>query len=213
MNSLREIVSLPINLTIYAAKARGNCIALQNWNRLFTFWDKPFTFFFFNGDIIQVSGLAESLRLCFYGIRFDTTAILYLLMPFILLSILPGTFTTSIGYQKTTRFFYFFGGILGLALNFIDLAYYRFNLSRINANFFEVLQNEHNKATLFFHFINAYFYLIVLFFLCCALWIWFYQKYGVSKIKRIRPLPYALESIALFFSRGCFNCGRHTWRF
>ena len=156
-------------------------------------------FIFFNGDIIQVSGLAESLRLCFYGIRFDTTAILYLLMPFILLSILPGTFTTSIGYQKTTRFFYFFGGILGLALNFIDLAYYRFNLSRINANFFEVLQNEHNKATLFFHFINAYFYLIVLFFLCCALWIWFYQKCGVSKIKRIRPLPYALESIALFF--------------
>ena len=70
---------------------------------------------------------------------------------------------------------------------------------RSSSFFFCIFISVSLIMSLFFNLIIAYIYLIVLFFLCCALWIWFYQKCGVSKIKRIRPLPYALESIALFF--------------
>lgn len=164
-------------------------------------------FVYFNADIIQVDHWLEILRLCWLGIRFDSTAILYLLLPFIFLSILPGTFTTSARYQWWVYGLYLFGGFMGLALNFIDFAYYRFNLSRINANFFEVIENEINKTTLFFHFIDVYFYLIVLFIICCGTWIWLYQKITIRPIGPVRFLPYSIESIVFFILSVALSIG------
>lgn len=164
-------------------------------------------FVYFNQDIIQVYGWGEMVKLCLLGIRFDTTAILYLLIPFLLFSIIPGKFTTNGGYQKFIRLLYFSGGMSGLALNFIDIAYYRFNLSRINANFFEVLENEDNKATLIFHFIDVYFYLIVLYIICSFLWFWLYRQLIISKVKEVRLLPYSIVSIVFFISAIALTVG------
>ena len=44
-------------------------------------------FIYFNDDIISVSSFSEVIQLCYYGLRFDTTSILYLISPFILMSI------------------------------------------------------------------------------------------------------------------------------
>lgn len=156
-------------------------------------------FVYFNTDIIPIAGLEELLQLCFRGIRFDTTAILYLLSPFIVLSILPGKFTTTHFFQKIVRTTYFFGALIGMGLNFIDFAYYRFNLARMNANFFEVIQNEHNKTTLFFHFFNTYFYLIVLFVLLSLFWRQLYNRHKISRLESIFTPTYVVESLLFFF--------------
>lgn len=157
-------------------------------------------FVYFNTDVISIANTSELLQLCYLGIRFDTTAILYLLSPFILLSILPGRFTTTRVFQKTTRFTYFFGALIGMGLNFIDFAYYRFNLARMNANFFEVVQNEQNKTTLFLHFINTYFYLIALFLLLALFWRYLYRQIKIDRLKSVSFPSYIFESLLFFFA-------------
>jgi|TARA_B110000240_G_scaffold192104_1_gene235743 phosphoglycerol transferase MdoB-like AlkP superfamily enzyme len=156
-------------------------------------------FIYYNLDIIPVNSLKEFFWLCYLGIRFDTTSILYLVSPFILMTIIPGVFTTNINYQKVSRAFYFIGGGLGLAFNFIDIAYYRFNLMRMNAYFLESLENETNIKTLFFHFFYEYFYLIAIYSILIAVWIYFYNKVRnpivIIKSKR----NYIFESFFLFF--------------
>ena len=53
-----------------------------------------------NLDVIPVSSLKEAIHLCYLGLRFDTTSILYLVSPFIILSLLPGSFIFREGYQR-----------------------------------------------------------------------------------------------------------------
>ncbi|MGB2397239.1 MAG: LTA synthase family protein [Flavobacteriaceae bacterium] len=156
-------------------------------------------FILYNLDIIPVAGVKEFFWLCFLGIRFDTTAILYLVSLFVILSLLPGKYVTRPSYQKVTRGLYFFGGIIGLAFNFIDIAYFRFNLMRMNAKFLESLQDEANKVTLLLHFTNTYFYLIVLFGLILWLWIYSYDRIKVPPTKLVSKRNYAVESFILFF--------------
>ena len=156
-------------------------------------------FVFFNNDIFNLGGFSELLSLSFYGIKFDLAAIIYMLSIFIILSFLPGNNFFNYRYKKLTRFFYFFGSLIGLGLNFIDFAYYRFNLMRINATVLEVIQNEQNKAKLTYHFFIEYFHLVFLFFLFSFVWIYLYNLFDIKK-QEIKPsFSYWIKSIILFF--------------
>ena len=79
-------------------------------------------------------------------------------------SILPGTFTTSKNYQKVLFNLYIFFNGIALALNYLDIAYYRFNLSRLTSKAFEVLENESNGLALLGSFVIDYWYLFLLYF-------------------------------------------------
>lgn len=155
-------------------------------------------FLYYNFDVIEVTSIAQGLYLCYLGLRFDTTSILYLSSLFVLTSILPGTFTLKKAYQKVVKIFYFFGLVSGLLLNFIDIAYYRFNLMRLNASLFESIENESNKSTLIVHFFFTYFYLIVLFALMLMAWNYFYNKVQVQGIVIKNKKAYYVESVILF---------------
>ena len=156
-------------------------------------------FVFFNNDIFNLGSFSELLRLSFYGIKFDLAAIIYMLSIFITLSFLPGNNFFNYRYKKLTRFFYFFGSLIGLGLNFIDFAYYRFNLMRINATVLEVIQNEQNKVKLTYHFFIEYFHLVFLFFLFSFVWIYLYNLFDIKK-QEIKPsFSYWIKSIILFF--------------
>jgi phosphoglycerol transferase MdoB-like AlkP superfamily enzyme len=156
-------------------------------------------FVFFNNDIFNLGSFSELLRLSFYGIKFDLAAIIYMLSIFIILSFLPGNNFFNYRYKKLTRFFYFFGSLIGLGLNFIDFAYYRFNLMRINATVLEVIQNEQNKVKLTYHFFIEYFHLVFLFFLFSFVWIYLYNLFDIKK-QEIKPsFSYWIKSIILFF--------------
>lgn len=155
-------------------------------------------FLYYNLDIIEIDSFSQGLYLCYLGLRFDTTSIFYLSSVFVLLSILPGTFVLQKRYQKTVKVFYFFGLTIGMVLNFVDIAYYRFNLMRMNASLFESIENESNKATLFFHFFSTYFYLVVLFTLLLFTWNIFYDKRSLKSIEIRSRKAYYVES-AVFF--------------
>ena len=121
-------------------------------------------FVVFNNDIVQVYDLENFLFLSVLGLRFDSSAIAYsnLLFHFF--------FCTSIiifkgkKHQFFSTLLYFISNSIFLILNFIDFAYYRFNLNRMMGNFLESISKENNKLKLIFHFLFQYLNLVLLFF-------------------------------------------------
>jgi len=156
-------------------------------------------FYYFNQDLIQVTGFMQLLELCYFGLRFDNTAIAYTNMPFILLSILPIIKITSKGYQRFLIWIYFTFNTLGMLINFIDFAYYRFNLNRMMMNVMETIQSESNKSVLLFHFLATYFHLLILFVVILVAWIWAYKKVKVIPSGIISYTKYILSSLIFFF--------------
>lgn len=155
-------------------------------------------FIYFNNDITQIESFSELADLCYHGIRFDNVAIVYSNLIFILLSILPWKGTTLIAYQKVLFLVFLSCNTFFLSLNFVDLAYYRFNNNRLMSNFLEVVEFETNKATLFLHFIEVYYYLFILFFMMIFILAWAYKKVKVYPIFIDNYLNYSLSSVIFF---------------
>lgn len=140
-------------------------------------------FIFFNSELLHIESSGQLLRLCFYGLRFDTTIILYLNALFIILSIIPYKRSTSVSYQKMLFYIYMISNSIGISLNFVDFIYYKFTFSRSTVNIFESVENENNKMALFFNFIVNYWYVFVLFFVLLIFWIFLYKRVKVKPIQ------------------------------
>lgn len=138
-------------------------------------------FFAFNTHLFAVDGIWAFLTLCYHGLAFDTTALLYINSLFIVLSILPLTVNTRAGYQKGLAILYFVTNFLAYATNFVDIIYYRFSQVRSTKATLDVLADESNKKALFAHFSWAYWYVIVIFIVCCVCWAWLYYRVTVKQ--------------------------------
>ncbi len=137
-------------------------------------------FFIYNKDILNVDGFSEFITLCYYGLAFDTTAILYVNLLFVLLSIIPVFNATSASYQKMLFYVYFVFNLIGYALNFVDFIYYKYNFSRTTISVWEVLKNESNGLQMFFRFLVSYWHVFLLFFLIAWLWMFLYKKVRIT---------------------------------
>ena len=137
-------------------------------------------FYVYNADLLRVESISDFLSLCYYGLSFDTTAILYVNLLFIVLSIIPVFKNTNKGYQKFLFYLYFGTNLLAYSTNFIDFIYYKFTYARTTSAALSVLEHETNKATLFSNFLIEYWHVWVLFLLCAALWVYLYKKVTVQ---------------------------------
>ncbi|XHR96595.1 hypothetical protein ACFJIV_08015 [Mucilaginibacter sp. UC70_90] len=133
-------------------------------------------FFAFNTHLFAVDSFWALLKLCYYGMAFDTTALLYINSLFILFSVLPLTVNTRPRFQKGMAILYFITNLLAYATNFVDIIYYRFSQVRSTKATLDVLADENNKKLLFTHFSEAYWYVIIIFILCSLCWIWLYNR-------------------------------------
>lgn len=155
-------------------------------------------FVYFNANLLQIDTFAELINICFYGLRFDTTAILYINSLFILLSIIPVRKSTTNGYQKMLFYIYFITNGISIAFNFIDIIYYRFTFARSSINITESIEHEQNKIALLLNFLQNYWYVFLLFFLTIILWIFLYKKVKIKPQDSIQNIPYFGYS-TLFF--------------
>lgn len=105
-------------------------------------------FYSFNQAHLSVDGIADFLHLAFYGLLFDTTAIIYVNLLFIFLSVLPLLINTKPIFQKVLFWVYFICNIPAYLLNFIDIAYFSYNKTRLTTNDWALVENEHNPLTL-----------------------------------------------------------------
>lgn len=143
---------------------------------------------------MEVHSIGEFLTLSYYGLAFDTAAILYVNALFILLSILPFRASTSRGYRNMLFYVYFIINLIAYALNFVDFIYYKFNFARTTLSVFDVVKNEGNKADMFFRFLFSYWHVYVLFILVSALWIYLY------KLKKLSSVGYQLSTKTYYIS-------------
>lgn len=157
-------------------------------------------FYFYNADLLNIESVGEFLRLSFYALAFDSSAILYMSLLFILLSVIPAFINTKPRYQKILFFVYFIPNLIAYATNFIDLIYYRFILSRTTIAVFDSLEHEDNKWILMMNFSVKYWHVLALFFLSASLWIYLYLKVRVKPIEKVECRKRYFYSTAILFS-------------
>jgi phosphoglycerol transferase MdoB-like AlkP superfamily enzyme len=147
-------------------------------------------FYLYNSNLLKVDSVTDFLSLCYHGLAFDTTAILYINLLFILFSILPFYKNTNKKYQKFLFYLYFGSNLLAYATNFIDFIYYKYTFSRTTIVALSVLEHETNKATLFLSFLIDYWHVFILFVLFSALWVYLYKKVDVQEFIPTKKLHY-----------------------
>ena len=139
-----------------------------------------FLFFVYNFSLLEINSLSEYLRLSYHGLAFDTTSIFYLNSLFVVLSMLPLWINTHKIYQNILFVIYFLTNLVGVAFNFVDLIYYKFNYNRTSVSEWAVIENESNLLHMFFRFSVSYWHVFLLFFTMSSLWILLYKKVKIS---------------------------------
>ena len=173
-------------------------LRLNEYKVLFYRLSLAYIFYFFarvlfciyNFRLLKVDSISDFLSLCYYGLAFDTTAILYANLLFIVFSVLPILKNTNRGYQKFLFYLYFSMNLLAYATNFIDFIYYKFTFARTTIVALNVLEHETNKTVLFFSFLVEYWHVFVLFLLFSALWVYLYKKVTVLAFKPTKKVAY-----------------------
>ena len=156
-------------------------------------------FYVFNAGLLKVDSVSDFAALCYFGLPFDTTAILYVNVLFIILSILPFKKNTSAGYQKFLFYLYFITNLLAYSTNFIDLIYYRYTYARTTTAVMNVVKHETNLAKLFGSFMVDFWYVFVLFIIFSWLWIYAYKRIHIEVQKPSKNLYYYGFSAIGFF--------------
>ena len=152
-------------------------------------------FYSFNHAHLSVEGISDFLRLAFYGLLFDTTAIIYVNLLFIFLSVLPLLVNAQNKFQKVLFCVYFLCNIPAYLLNFIDIAYFSYNKTRLTTNDWALVENEHNPITLLAGFLVQYWAIFVVFLVLVLFWIFLYKKVQIKEEKITRNKPYFITSI------------------
>lgn len=155
-------------------------------------------FFIYNFRLLKVDSTSDFLSLCYYGLAFDTTAILYANLLFIVCSVFPLLKNTNRGYQKFLFYLYFSMNLLAYATNFIDFIYYKFTFARSTIVVWNIMKHETNLAPLFVSFIFDYWHVWVLFLLFSAFWIYLYKKVTVLAFEPSKKIAYFGFSIIGF---------------
>ena len=161
----------------------------------------------YNLDSLQIDSFTSFLKLSYHGLAFDTTAILYINGIFILLSVLPLKFNTTVIFQKFLFYFYFITNLIAIATNFIDFIYYRHTYTRTTSAVLDVLANETNKSDLFFKFLLDFWHVFTLFILISCVWVYLYKLKRLKLELPVLNFKYFIYSILGFLIITTFAIG------
>jgi phosphoglycerol transferase MdoB-like AlkP superfamily enzyme len=154
-----------------------------------------FLFWYFNRELIKVDSVLDYFSLSYHGIAFDTTAILYVNALFILLSIIPVVINTTKVYQKVLFWIYFITNGIAYAMNFGDFVYFRFSQTRLTSAAFQVAQHENNISKVFTASLTQNPFVLILFVLLMALWVFLYKKVKIQVNRPKQLIPYFIWSV------------------
>lgn len=139
-------------------------------------------FYFFNKEVIAIDGVFDFFRIAFFGLIFDSSAIVYVNLLFILLSLLPLWVNTHKNYQKMLTWIYFLTNIPAYFLNFIDIVFFHYNRSRLTLNAWQLASNEENKINLLLGFLVRHWSVFLIFLVFVVLWIFLYKRLKINHL-------------------------------
>jgi phosphoglycerol transferase MdoB-like AlkP superfamily enzyme len=138
-------------------------------------------FFVFNHNMFPGTTLSELLRIAAGGMSFDISAIVYINMIFILMSIIPLEIRYHDVYQKVLKYIFFITNGIAIAMNGMDFVYYRFVDKRATADVFDTFKNDDNNTKVFFRFLVDYWPATLFTFFLWFLMVFLYKKVKVEK--------------------------------
>lgn len=106
---------------------------------------------------------SHALTLFGGGLKFDTTAILYSNVLYILLMLLPIWAKERPIYNMVCRWLFLIANGLGLAINLADSVYFPFTLRRTTTSVFREFDNENNLGGIILNATLTHWYLVVVF--------------------------------------------------
>ena len=139
-------------------------------------------FFLFNFKMFPGVSPGQLLTMLRGGLSFDISAIVYINMLFILLSIIPLNIRYSDVYKSVCKWVYFITNGIAIAMNGMDFVYYRFVDKRATADVFKTFENETNLGKLFFRFLFDYWPATLL-----TLFLWFLMVYLYNRVEPKMP--------------------------
>jgi phosphoglycerol transferase MdoB-like AlkP superfamily enzyme len=152
----------------------------------------------YNKELLRVDSFSDFISLCYHGLAFDTTAILYVNLLFIVFSVIPIHRNTNSGYQKFLFYLYFTTNLAAYFTNYIDFIYYKYTQARTTIVALNVIEHETNKTKLFLSFLIDYWHVFLLFLGFSLLWIYLYKKIEIKSFKPTKKLAYFGFSIIGF---------------
>lgn len=154
-------------------------------------------FYLFNKEVILLDSIWDFFRVAFFGIIFDSSAIIYVNLLFIVLSLFPFFINTDKKYQKALFFIYFLTNLPAYLLNFIDIVFFKINRARLTLNAWDLAKNEDNQLSLILGFVIHYWEVFAIFTLLMSLWIVLYRRLNIKETRPERPFKYILTSLAV----------------
>ncbi len=174
MNGSRFFKGLQLEGNIYWA------LFLRLLLAMFLFMLCRIGFFIYNLSYFPEMTTWNFLRILWGGFWFDLTAVLYINVIILILSILPVDLRFRNGYQTTIKIFYYTLNGVALAVNVMDFIYYKFTLRRTTADVFSQFENESNLFSLFFRFLIDYWYAVLFWLLLMWIMVKLYNRIKVQ---------------------------------
>lgn len=160
-------------------RVKGNVYTSLALNLLvvyFVFTLSRIVFFLFNREYFGSIELGHLFTMFVGGLKFDTTAILYTNILYLVAMLVPFAFRYGNIYQKVLKWLFIVTNSIALAANSADIIYFRFTLRRTTASFFNEFENEVNLIPLLLKFFVDYWYILVVWATLVAILVLAYRK-------------------------------------
>ncbi len=155
-------------------------------------------FFIYNHAFFKDMTTMRFFIILLGGIKFDTVAILYTNILFVVLHTIPFKFRYHKIYQDVLFFLFVITNSIALLANFSDYIYYAFTLKRTTFSVFREFINESNIGKLSLRFIFDYWHVTILYAATIVLMIWMYRKVKLKKSEDIKWWKYYSVSLVFF---------------
>ncbi len=159
-------------------------------------------FLVFNFSYFSEYSALQLLSAFYYGLRFDLTAIVILLSPFMVLHLMPFGFFYSKSYQILLKVLYFIPGIFMLLLNCIDCGLFRFAGKRITADVLNIMSYGDDFKNTVPVMIIDFWYLLLIFILLSFILIKGYNRVPITNFREVhksKPSPLLRIILHVFF--------------
>jgi len=165
-------------------------------------------FWILNYSYFSSLGVWETLKLFFFGIQFDVSAIIGFNSLFILLHLLPGNYKYHKNYQLALKIIFLTVNTFILAGNFIDCEYFKFTNKRITADILKYVFLSNDTINLLPQFTKDFWYLLLgWILLMTATWFIYPAQKQDIKSQSIKPFGYIFQGVLSVLLMGIFLVG------
>ena len=156
-------------------------------------------FYTFNKSYFNEPDAGEILLLFLYGLRFDLSAVLLINLPVIFFSTIPFKFRSKKAFGFFVGSYFFIINSLAIAVNLIDVIYFRFTLKRTTADILNYLSTGDDFAGLIPVFLKDFWYILLIWFAMIALLVFLAGKVrSANRRRKTNNLRYYFIHSAIF---------------